>query len=597
MDLAVSQMNESIAINHNGNVNIRVEASHDEWLDSSIAGLSMILSPSNDGFSLSSMTCTNLHVGSSAFGYISVDVPSIGMHLGSEELCAAVGNVAVSLKSIDVTSRIRSFLTRVLGNDSTPSSSFPLALKVPNLTLSVSESGAQITVDAVKVSGSEVSCGFLSMIQTNGTSASVSGISGTFGEIVTADLEWIEALYVPGLGTLERPVSHTRLAFDGDVLQIFMPASRVLRLADGNYERKIDDSKGGATLPFPIYLNINEMNVSNASDSKQIWCRRVELDARPIQADPFLSGGQPGTMVKIRVHEVENEMLKLDSVRSSAVIYGSEIDTIHSFTFSTSRAVVTAGFSSIDWSNMLGDDADQQMNSVTLLPFACIDTFTAHLSYAGKVVATHDSVCIPAFQGGPSTALNDIFAHVTIAVLSKAPAIISNATVLGENVCEMTAKNLGRMAASASLSGVVVGSVAGLVAADSVRGAVAKGKASRDASSDDAYKFGDFTRGSIRSIKQTVTNPVGASRTVGKYTSENKSRLGGAGASGVGMVVGSALLGPVGFVVGGYLGSRAGQKAFEDAPVSQGKGLCKRAAHLSKMINFSLVYLDQTFLF
>jgi hypothetical protein len=569
IDLAVSPMNESIVINNDGNVNIRVEASDDEWLDSSVAGPSIIVSPSNDGFALSSMTCANVHVGSSAFGHISVDIPSVGMRPGSEELCFG-GVVTVSLKSMDVASRIQLLLAHLLGNDSSSSASHPLTVIVPNLTLSISEVDTQVTVDAVKVSGSEVSCGFLSIIQSNGTSASVSGIIGTFGEVVTADLEWIEALYLPGAGALEKPVNHTRLAFDGGVLQIYMPSTRVVLLANGDRESKIEDSKGEPTLPFPIYLNINELNVSNASDNEQIRCRRVELDAKPIQADPPVNW-QPGTIVKVGVHEVENKMMKLDAIRSSAIIYGGKIDTVHNFTFSTASAVVVAGFSSIDWSNMLDDDIDRQTNSVMLLPFACIDTFTAHLSYAGKVIATHDAVCIPGFQGGPSTTLNDVIGHMTSAVLSKAPSIISNMEVLGENVCEMTAKNVGRMAASASLQGAAVGSVAGLVAVDSIRGAVAKGKASRNASSNDAYKFGDFTRGSIRSIKQAATNPMTASRTVGKYAGENKSRLGGAGASGIGMAVGSALLGPVGFVVGGYLGNRTGQKAFEDAPVSQGK--------------------------
>ncbi len=141
----------------------------------------------------------------------------------------------------------------------------------------------------------------------------------------------------------------------------------------------------------------------------------------------------------------------------------------------------------------------------------------------------------------------------------------------GENVVEMTAKSAGRMAASVSLQGAAAGSIAGLVAVDSVRGAIARGKESRNASTNDAYQFGDFTRGSIRSVKQAVTNPEGASSTVGKYVKENKSRLGGAGGSGVGMVIGTTIAGPLGFVVGSYLGSQAGQKVFTDAPLSQGE--------------------------
>jgi hypothetical protein len=117
---------------------------------------------------------------------------------------------------------------------------------------------------------------------------------------------------------------------------------------------------------------------------------------------------------------------------------------------------------------MLVDDTGLQTKLAMLLPFARMKTFTAHLSYAGYVIATHDSVCIPDFQGGPSTTLNDVIGHVTSAVLCKAPSIISNTEICGENVVEMTAKSAGRKAASGSLLGAGAGSIVGLVAVDSV---------------------------------------------------------------------------------------------------------------------------------
>jgi len=566
IDVAVSPMNESIVIDNTGDVAVRVEASGDEWLDSSVASLSMILSPSYKGFSLSSITCANVHVGPSAFGHISVDIPSVRMSLGQEELCVG-GAVTVSLSSTEVAGQIQSFLTRLLEQDSS-SSSFPLTLIVPSLTVHILDVGAHFTVDTIKASGTELLFASMSIVQSNGITAFLSGISFFFGEVVTAEMEWIESLFIPSVGALGKPVGHTRLAFDGESLQIYMPSTHVL-LTNVICERKINASKGAASVPFLIQLNISDLSVSNSMDCEQIRCHQINLNAKPILADPF--GGQPGTMVEVGVYEVKSKMMQVDAARASAVIYGDNFTALYNFTFSAAKAVVVAGFSSIDWSNMLVDDTRLQTKSVMLLPFARIKTFTVHLSYAGYVIATHDSVCIADFQGGPSTTLNDVIGHVTNAVLCKAPSIISNTAVCGENVVEMTAKSAGRMAASVSLQGAAAGSIAGLVAVDSVRGAIARGKESRNASTNDAYQFGDFTRGSIRSVKQAVTNPEGASSTVGKYVKENKSRLGGAGGSGVGMVIGTTIAGPLGFVVGSYLGSQAGQKVFTDAPLSQGE--------------------------
>ncbi len=57
---------------------------------------------------------------------------------------------------------------------------------------------------------------------------------------------------------------------------------------------------------------------------------------------------------------------------------------------------------------------------------------------------------------------------------------------------------------------------------------------------------------------------VGASKSVGDYTSSNKSRLGGAAGSTIGMVAGAALLGPVGLVAGSIAGGMALSNALKD---------------------------------
>lgn len=77
-----------------------------------------------------------------------------------------------------------------------------------------------------------------------------------------------------------------------------------------------------------------------------------------------------------------------------------------------------------------------------------------------------------------------------------------------------------------------------------MKGAAKCGSAIRG---DDNYEFGDLT--------------TGTTLAAGSYVSENRMRLAGAGGSAAGMIAGAALLGPVGFVAGSFLGSSAAQSS------------------------------------
>ena len=84
--------------------------------------------------------------------------------------------------------------------------------------------------------------------------------------------------------------------------------------------------------------------------------------------------------------------------------------------------------------------------------------------------------------------------------------------------------------------------------ASSVKSAAKSGAQMRG---DDKYQVGDVT--------------ASTSKAVGEYTSKNRVRLAGAGGSSVGMIAGTVLLGPIGFVAGAFLGSSAGQRAMAAA--------------------------------
>jgi hypothetical protein len=110
-------------------------------------------------------------------------------------------------------------------------------------------------------------------------------------------------------------------------------------------------------------------------------------------------------------------------------------------------------------------------------------------------------------------------------------------------------------------------SIVGLVAEDVIRGAIDRGKKSRNAGTGGKYRFGDLTRGAIQAIKDTAKSgadirrgqqdgynlgdfSAGVTKAAAEYTCQNTSRIGVAGMSGVGMVLGCAVADPLGLVAG-----------------------------------------------
>lgn len=181
---------------------------------------------------------------------------------------------------------------------------------------------------------------------------------------------------------------------------------------------------------------------------------------------------------------------------------------------------------------------------------------------------------VPEFTGDGTCKSDDILKHITNATLRQIPSFFESVEILGASGRDMGATTVGQIAL-----GGVTGSIGGIVAIDSVIGAVSLGKQARGASSNEGYRFGDFTRGSIRAVGEAAKKgasmrggdnnafqlgdfATGASAGVGSCASENKQRLGSAGGSSIGMTLGLVALGPVGLVAGCVLGGMAGSTAF-----------------------------------
>lgn len=124
------------------------------------------------------------------------------------------------------------------------------------------------------------------------------------------------------------------------------------------------------------------------------------------------------------------------------------------------------------------------------------------------------------------------------------------------------------------------------VGVDGVIGALEAGKKSRGGKGDEGYQAGDFIRGlgfSIQTAAKTGGDKrraksgqsqsgdtdnladfaVGMTSGAVDYADKNKARLGAAGMSGAGAIVGTILGGPVGGIIGGVLTGAVTGKTIE----------------------------------
>mmetsp|Transcript_9825 Transcript_9825/g.17855 ORF Transcript_9825/g.17855 Transcript_9825/m.17855 type:complete len:920 (-) Transcript_9825:48-2807(-) len=253
----------------------------------------------------------------------------------------------------------------------------------------------------------------------------------------------------------------------------------------------------------------------------------------------------------------------------------------------------------------------QNPTPVIKLPFANIADLNVviGLEASHKVGRVKDtSLVIKSFKGKAETTSKDLMNYYTKACLSRAPDFISNAEVLGLNIVDSTTGLWATWAGSGLGLGSAFGAgtgVAGkgfrscvlcclflvilirliallhlaITAFDAIKGAVDAGKRSRNVNEGAEWKPGDFMRGLVQAAGEATRDgvvkrgkqgdgniidwTVGATSNTAEYVVENKNRLGAAGAGGGGFLLGMALGGPIGAVVGGLLATATTGVALE----------------------------------
>ena len=631
IDLLAVPVEESISLGNDDTIAVRLSLDKDgNWVEARFAGLYAVATPTADGWNSTSLGCGLIRVGPSSYGHIEMLCNGLTMPSNSNEISVdddvsvTLGSPALAEETLSMLRPLMSFYEK---KGAQPS---PTQARLVKVSLASIEPQGQCTVEGIVASSSSVACEKIIGHLGDGSTAALSRLTATLSDPPRATIECIESFHLPQICALEQPMQGTTITF-ADQIFVHSPMIKVVILSAKDAQGFTAKKSNGTTIPcvpLAVRVSLDEARVRPSAGAANVMVlSKVDLCAKPLSPDVFSAPPEQkrGTYFEGTVDVVKNPMMEVSALRFSGAVHENTTDSVQNFFLSLADVKIVAGFTDVDWSGILGggECGESVEDSLVAMPLSRIEAMCVHLLYKGTVVGSTTSINIPAFVGGPATTSADIIGHIKGSILAKVPSFIANAELFGESVVDKTAKGVGLLAMSSTMTGSGFGSVAGIVAADGVRGAIAAGKTARGADKNDGYKFGDFTRGSVRSLGQATKAgaelrrgdsgryevgdfTTGAASSAGQYASENKSRLGSAGGGGAGMMVGLALAGPIGLVAGSILGARAGRRAFEedsqkqdstlqDSTTSQATGAASQARILPHPSHYEQTQLPRAY--
>lgn len=598
IDVSILSLDNSLLVKTQSDFALRIQGDVETWVEASFDSIDATLRQKDgDAFEVHSFRIQRTVVSSSqAIGDVHCTIPATTF-TGAD--IAIDGNVAISMESCSAVQAIQKFVASILPRDGTGVPSYMYAWDPPfGVPVTAQEVALHIDDNSaidVRIVGAAIgtNVGYCSSIMFNdgsGHAGSVSDVTVTGGSEIAIELGQLDSFQMANVFSLTSPTKIASLVFSRGVLTLRAGVVSITLNQDGSKPSSQTSSPSIVpSIPFEINVFLDEASIKSFADAVDVTeLKTVELCAGPIPPDVFevQSNQRPGSLVRAKVGFIKNSLMEVSTIRASGTVL-ENTRSVQNFLLSISNTTIVAGFTNLDWSAIIrgGQNEGQGESQKIDMPFARVDAMCVHVSFKGNVVETSTSINIPTFVGDSTTTTTEILDHFKASISKKVPSFIANVDILGESLVDRTAKSAGLLAMSKSLTGSAVGSVSGLVAVDGIRGAIRAGKDARGADKDDAYRFGDFTRGSIRSLGHATQRgaelrrgdssryevgdlTTGVVSSAGQYVCENKARLGSAGAGGVGMMIGLAVAGPIGLVAGSYLGSRAGRSTFEGAEQS-----------------------------
>ena len=470
--------------------------------------------------------------------------------------------------------------------------------------------GASIAADGTSLTAS------ISQVTTNETAVpeliSIPGI----GNISSAILSFSELsnLNVPNLAWLRKPARSLTIRFEEGAIAFDCPEICIQR---STIKRApIDNSQPPYNLPCKINISIQAFQVNelllHGKSEHEMECRSLNLALEPVFARVGSMRESPGAGVYFSCEDAksieDSTVINIPNLSASGLVQFEQPSKIGNLVVNIEKAQLAADFSSVNWSESLG----KEPTIVMQLPFALVPQFELTLEYVGTLININNAtIACEAFDGNCKTTFDSIGEHYIAVVKRRLPFLLVKTDLVGSNIGDGVCMMAGKYYMNTS----VIGATIGVASRDAIGSALTQGKAARGVTSSEKYKFGkrlnllylqcvcvcvcvcilshsplfmcksivysgDFSRGVASSVKSAAKSgaqmrgddkyqvgdvTASTSKAVGEYTSKNRVRLAGAGGSSVGMIAGTVLLGPIGFVAGAFLGSSAGQRAMAAA--------------------------------
>ena len=394
-----------------------------------------------------------------------------------------------------------------------------ISVKVSRTDLSMSFDGNEVytfVLNDLLLNIYEITCDKICIQSTRGNDLQLQTIHVDMVDDVTIQIESIPLILAPGKFKLLHPLTSLSVEYKLNELSISSNSSLCIQLESEDEAAHLNKSTGDSgniesnvSIPVTTKIVLKEVILFKACQNQvsekafSISNLTATLLPTAIQDDndvlDFFDVDEPknGTTLSLEIGNIQSNVMAIKNLHVSLSVCSDDLYSLKQLSINLEQASVNAGYSSVDWSSIM--TKTKNSNSKTIkTPFARVGQIDLDLCVKGIVLKSSAKINIPTFSGDRTTTKDNLIDYFSKYVTSRVPDFLCNVEFLGGKTADSTFSTVGMTAASRFDSGLIgggIGSVVGAATLDGVKGRIAAGKKARGVEKNDAYRFGDITRG------------------------------------------------------------------------------------------------------